>query len=170
MNQPVIVRGYSSGDRVTAPESEVRNWMFVRPDGTEEGNIVGKFLRSSHAQVGLPGDAATARCSYGPCVFAIHPSVPWHVAVGSRSLISSLLGRLNRRLLLRQTMKGAETPIIRCNRSHDSPRRKTFRRVVAARGRSGPRKSGAEAFVGDVEIRVAGGQPKIFPVDPRRHR
>jgi uncharacterized protein YegJ (DUF2314 family) len=48
MNQPLIVRGYTRGDRVTAPESEVRNWMFVRPDGTEEGNVVGKFLEKHH--------------------------------------------------------------------------------------------------------------------------
>jgi uncharacterized protein YegJ (DUF2314 family) len=48
MNRPVIVHGYSVRDRVTAPESEVRNWMFVRPDGTEEGNIVGKFLEKHH--------------------------------------------------------------------------------------------------------------------------
>jgi Uncharacterized protein conserved in bacteria (DUF2314) len=47
-NQPLIMRGYTRGDRVTAPESEVRNWMFVRPDGTEEGNIVGKFLEKHY--------------------------------------------------------------------------------------------------------------------------
>jgi uncharacterized protein YegJ (DUF2314 family) len=44
MNQPLLVRDFTRGERVTAPETEVRNWMFVRPDGTEEGNIVGKFL------------------------------------------------------------------------------------------------------------------------------
>jgi uncharacterized protein YegJ (DUF2314 family) len=48
MNKPVSVRGYTLGDRVTAPEGEVRNWMFIRPDGTEEGNIVGKFLEKHH--------------------------------------------------------------------------------------------------------------------------
>jgi len=48
MNQPIIVHGYTRGDRVTAPEAEVRNWMFARPDGTEEGNVVGKFLEKHY--------------------------------------------------------------------------------------------------------------------------
>ena len=43
-NKPLIVSGYSLGDRVTGPESEIRNWMIVRPDGSEEGNVVGKYL------------------------------------------------------------------------------------------------------------------------------
>jgi len=39
--QPI---GYNWGDRVSFPESEVMDWTIVHPDGTEEGNIVGKFL------------------------------------------------------------------------------------------------------------------------------
>jgi hypothetical protein len=39
--QPV---GYDYGDRISFPESEVMDWTIVHPDGTEEGNVVGKFL------------------------------------------------------------------------------------------------------------------------------
>ena len=33
-----------SGDVVTIKESELVDWMIARPDGSEEGNVVGKFL------------------------------------------------------------------------------------------------------------------------------
>jgi hypothetical protein len=39
--QPV---GYKFGDQISFPESKVMDWTIVRPDGTEEGNVVGKFL------------------------------------------------------------------------------------------------------------------------------
>jgi uncharacterized protein YegJ (DUF2314 family) len=39
-----VVRGYKQGQRITFPESKIDNWVIVRPDGTEEGNYVGKFL------------------------------------------------------------------------------------------------------------------------------
>ena len=39
--QPI---GYNWGDRVSFPESKVMDWTIVHPDGTEEGNVVGKFL------------------------------------------------------------------------------------------------------------------------------
>ena len=39
--QPV---GYNFGDKISFPESEVMDWTIVHPDGTEEGNIVGKFM------------------------------------------------------------------------------------------------------------------------------
>ena len=39
--QPV---GYDFGDRISFPESQVMDWTIVRPDGTEEGNVVGKFM------------------------------------------------------------------------------------------------------------------------------
>ena len=39
--QPI---GYDWGDRVSFPESQVIDWTIVHPDGTEEGNIVGKCL------------------------------------------------------------------------------------------------------------------------------
>ena len=43
--QPV---GYDFGDRITFPESQVMDWTIVHPDGTEEGNVVGKFLDTYH--------------------------------------------------------------------------------------------------------------------------
>lgn len=38
------VKNYQYDQAITFPESKVTNWLFVRPDGSEEGNIVGKFL------------------------------------------------------------------------------------------------------------------------------
>jgi Uncharacterized protein conserved in bacteria (DUF2314) len=45
--QPV---GYDFGDQITFPESQVMDWTIVHPDGTEEGNVVGKFLDTYHAR------------------------------------------------------------------------------------------------------------------------
>jgi hypothetical protein len=39
-----ILQSYKTGQRITFPESEVFNWLILRPDGTEEGNYVGKSL------------------------------------------------------------------------------------------------------------------------------
>jgi len=39
-----VIREYKKGQRITFPESKIDNWVIVRPDGTEEGNYVGKFL------------------------------------------------------------------------------------------------------------------------------
>ncbi|MBL1177767.1 DUF2314 domain-containing protein [Pantanalinema sp. GBBB05] len=38
------VKGFKNGDPYTFPESELVDWVITRPDGTEEGNVVGKFL------------------------------------------------------------------------------------------------------------------------------
>jgi len=43
-NQVEVVHGYKLGDRYSLPESELRDWLIAKPDGTEEGNFVGKFL------------------------------------------------------------------------------------------------------------------------------
>jgi uncharacterized protein YegJ (DUF2314 family) len=43
-SQLTLVSHYRSGQRITVPESKIDNWVIVRPDGTEEGNPVGKFL------------------------------------------------------------------------------------------------------------------------------
>ena len=43
--QPV---GCDFGDQITFPESQVMDWTIVHPDGTEEGNVVGKFLDTYH--------------------------------------------------------------------------------------------------------------------------
>jgi hypothetical protein len=36
--------GYNFGDQISFPESQVMDWTIVHPDGTEEGNVVGKFI------------------------------------------------------------------------------------------------------------------------------
>lgn len=43
-SQLSLVSHYQTGQRITVPESAIDNWVIVRPDGTEEGNFVGKFL------------------------------------------------------------------------------------------------------------------------------
>ncbi|MFT7641500.1 MAG: hypothetical protein ACI9G1_003250 [Pirellulaceae bacterium] len=40
----LVVKGYNQGDPYSLPESELLDWLISRPDGTEEGNLVGKFL------------------------------------------------------------------------------------------------------------------------------
>lgn len=43
-SQIEVVSGYHLRQPYTFPESELLDWMVARPDGTEEGNVVGKFL------------------------------------------------------------------------------------------------------------------------------
>lgn len=38
------VVGYKAGDEYTFPEVELVDWTISDPDGSEEGNVVGKFL------------------------------------------------------------------------------------------------------------------------------
>ena len=39
-----LVTDYKTGQKIIFPESKIDNWLILRPDGTEEGNAVGKFL------------------------------------------------------------------------------------------------------------------------------
>jgi uncharacterized protein YegJ (DUF2314 family) len=39
-----ILHSYKTGQTITVKESDIDNWVIVRPDGSEEGNYVGKFL------------------------------------------------------------------------------------------------------------------------------
>lgn len=43
-NDIETVSGYKLGDNYTFPEVEILDWTISKPDGTEEGNVVGKFL------------------------------------------------------------------------------------------------------------------------------
>jgi uncharacterized protein YegJ (DUF2314 family) len=43
-NRVDVVHGYRLGQHYSLPESELRDWLIARPDGSEEGNFVGKFL------------------------------------------------------------------------------------------------------------------------------
>lgn len=47
-NDIEVVSGYKIGDSYTFPESELLDWTISKPDGTEEGNVVGKFLDTYH--------------------------------------------------------------------------------------------------------------------------
>ncbi|WP_432728937.1 hypothetical protein [Variovorax sp. W6] len=38
------VENFRFGDAYTFPETDMVDWLITRPDGTEEGNFVGKFL------------------------------------------------------------------------------------------------------------------------------
>ena len=38
------VTKYKKGDEYSLPESEIFDWLITKPDGSEEGNFVGKFL------------------------------------------------------------------------------------------------------------------------------
>ena len=38
------VRGYERGQEYSCDEDELLDWLISKPDGSEEGNVVGKFL------------------------------------------------------------------------------------------------------------------------------
>ena len=40
----LTVIGYKKGDSYSFPESDLIDWLITHPDGTEEGNVVGKFV------------------------------------------------------------------------------------------------------------------------------
>lgn len=44
------VDGYKAGDSYTLSEKDIVDWVVVRPDGSEEGNVVGKFLDERNAK------------------------------------------------------------------------------------------------------------------------
>jgi uncharacterized protein YegJ (DUF2314 family) len=43
-NKPLRLTKYPLGSRVRFPESRLLNWVFLRPDGSEEANELGNFL------------------------------------------------------------------------------------------------------------------------------
>jgi hypothetical protein len=49
-NEIVAVSGYQYGQAYSIDESEILDWVIVRVDGTEEGNLSGKFLEAYQAQ------------------------------------------------------------------------------------------------------------------------
>jgi hypothetical protein len=44
LSQADMLKTYKAGQTITIKESDIQNWLILRPDGTEEGNYVGKFL------------------------------------------------------------------------------------------------------------------------------
>jgi uncharacterized protein YegJ (DUF2314 family) len=45
INSMDILTNYKTGQRITIPESEIEDWLIQYPNGSQEGNVVGKFLR-----------------------------------------------------------------------------------------------------------------------------
>jgi hypothetical protein len=43
-NRINLVRGFRLRDRHAVSEAELLDWLITKPDGSEEGNVVGKFL------------------------------------------------------------------------------------------------------------------------------
>jgi hypothetical protein len=43
-NKILLLTNHKEGERISISESEIKNWLILRPDGVEEGNPVGKFL------------------------------------------------------------------------------------------------------------------------------
>jgi len=43
-NQIQVVRGFRLRDRHAVAEAELLDWLITKPDGSEEGNVVGKFI------------------------------------------------------------------------------------------------------------------------------
>jgi hypothetical protein len=41
-----VVEGYALGQPYSFEESKLLDWLIAHPDGSEEGNFVGKFLDS----------------------------------------------------------------------------------------------------------------------------
>jgi hypothetical protein len=45
----VNLPSFHRGQRISFPESELEDWVITHPDGNEEGNVVGKFLKSARS-------------------------------------------------------------------------------------------------------------------------
>ena len=43
-NDIFLVDGFKAGQKYSVDESEILDWLIAKPDGSEEGNFVGKFL------------------------------------------------------------------------------------------------------------------------------
>ncbi len=44
-----VVQNRNQGDVVEIPESQIQDWLILRSDGTEEGNIIGKTLEKKYS-------------------------------------------------------------------------------------------------------------------------
>jgi len=43
-NKLDVIKTHHQWDKISFPESEIMDWTIVLADGSEEGNVVGKFL------------------------------------------------------------------------------------------------------------------------------
>lgn len=55
-NELLLLRGFHRGQMYTFPEDALVDWTIVRPNGTEEGNFVGKFLDAYQQRVASPAE------------------------------------------------------------------------------------------------------------------
>jgi Tfp pilus assembly protein PilF len=55
-NEILLLRSFHRGQTYTFPEDALVDWTIVRPDGTEEGNFVGKFLDAYQQRVASPAE------------------------------------------------------------------------------------------------------------------
>lgn len=46
-----FVEGYEYGEIYSFPETELVDWLIAKPDGSEEGNFVGKFLDEYQGEI-----------------------------------------------------------------------------------------------------------------------
>jgi hypothetical protein len=53
-----LVSGYRRGQSIAIPQSAIIDWMISKPDGSEEGNLMGKFIDAYSAT----GKAPTGIC------------------------------------------------------------------------------------------------------------
>ena len=86
-NEITLVSGYREGDTYTFPETELVDWTISKPDGTEEGNFVGKFI-----------DSYQVTHNVGPTVWKNQPATP---------------ARMNQRLEEAAIQYAAQAPIPR---------------------------------------------------------
>jgi uncharacterized protein YegJ (DUF2314 family) len=62
-----LVKGFRYGQLIAVDEKQMMDWMFANPDGTEEGNVVGKFMdtyqppRSCSEAAGRAGTSSDGR-------------------------------------------------------------------------------------------------------------
>jgi hypothetical protein len=40
------VQGFHKGQHITVKESEILDWCISNPDGSEDGNLIGKYIDS----------------------------------------------------------------------------------------------------------------------------
>jgi len=48
-NDLLLVKGYSANQALSVKETEIIDWTISKPDGTEEGNLIGKYVDSVNA-------------------------------------------------------------------------------------------------------------------------
>jgi hypothetical protein len=47
-SQISLIEGFKEGQPYSFSESDLVDWVIAKPDGSEEGNVVGKFLDNFH--------------------------------------------------------------------------------------------------------------------------